>query len=671
MATSQTLLQIIARLQHHISVAHGRRMLLDYARKSTGARLALLFVVDRDHQTLVLLEKCGRAPRRAPSSIEIPLQGLFGSALHRHGFQRIPDIYSDSRSLPEERYWAWEGGQVLLKAVGARREAADQQGILVLCFGPRAADARPAVLEEGDLLICISLLSAYLSRSRSALPAPSREGQEAPVDAPEQRSSKVRLLDKYLRELTLLYEVGLAGNPASHEADQEIHRRLLVHLARVLDAQSGCFWLYHPSQNQFTLSTTYGDPTSYITSAAGVLGGLVVEKQAGHEEVRKLHVVSWSPDQMVILHPLRAMRQLVGAVAFSLPGESMKAAGQAEDHLYTGKARDYHCRGERKGSPLPIQQQLLFGYMCHAAAVVLRSQELRVADRQAAIDRERSRIARDIHDGVAQEIAHVIHKLEYTLRIFEKQPQLALREIGRARDTLEEGLRELRHGISSLVPVQLEHQSFDEALRALLDEFSKSEPRLKIQYDIEKIRHWPPSLEAAIYRLVQEALNNVRKHAQATGVRVRIRPLSGLLVVQVSDNGIGFDVEQAKRNAVTITAAKNEGSSTAMSTEPRLGLRTMQERVEQAGGILEIHSTPGAGTTVKARFPLATPSAILTNREREVLRLLVEGLTNRVIADRLSVSVETVKSHVHHIMQKMQVKDRTQAAVLATKQQWI
>jgi DNA-binding NarL/FixJ family response regulator len=61
----------------------------------------------------------------------------------------------------------------------------------------------------------------------------------------------------------------------------------------------------------------------------------------------------------------------------------------------------------------------------------------------------------------------------------------------------------------------------------------------------------------------------------------------------------------------------------------------------------------------------------LTRREREVLQLLVEGATNRIIAQKLSVSIETVKSHVHHIMQKMQVKDRTQAAVVATRQRWL
>ena len=97
----------------------------------------------------------------------------------------------------------------------------------------------------------------------------------------------------------------------------------------------------------------------------------------------------------------------------------------------------------------------------------------------------------------------------------------------------------------------------------------------------------------------------------------------------------------------------------------------MQERIKQAGGTLEIVSKPRAGTILTARFPLSQPPLVLTNREREVLRLLVDGATNRAIADSLSVSIETVKSHVHHIMQKLQVKDRTQAAVLAARKQWV
>jgi DNA-binding NarL/FixJ family response regulator len=160
---------------------------------------------------------------------------------------------------------------------------------------------------------------------------------------------------------------------------------------------------------------------------------------------------------------------------------------------------------------------------------------------------------------------------------------------------------------------------------------------------------------------MQEALNNIRKHASASEVSIRIRHVAGLGVVQVSDNGRGFLPEQAR-----------DGNLQEQEIATRhIGLSGMEERIRQAGGVLEIQSKPGEGSVLKARFPLIQSSAILTEREREVLRLLVDGLTNRAISERLLVSLETVKSHVHHIMQKMHVQDRTQAAVVATKQQWL
>lgn len=280
------------------------------------------------------------------------------------------------------------------------------------------------------------------------------------------------------------------------------------------------------------------------------------------------------------------------------------------------------------------------------------SYELRL---QEAIDRERNRIARDIHDGAAQQIAHVLHKLEFAQRILPKQPEVALREINRSTLILKESLNDLRHGITSLIPIALEKQEFVPALQALLDEHTHDAPFLKIRYEGDDLSLLPLSLEVVIFRFIQEALNNVRKHAHATEVIVRIRIQAHLLTVSVSDNGRGFHLKQVMHT--------EQGDASE-----HLGLRTMRERIVQAGGNWEIQSKPGAGTKVKATFFLETLPASLTVREREVLQLLAAGLTNRTIAERLSVSVETVKSHVHHIMQKMHVNDRTQAAVEATKQ---
>jgi signal transduction histidine kinase/DNA-binding CsgD family transcriptional regulator len=259
-----------------------------------------------------------------------------------------------------------------------------------------------------------------------------------------------------------------------------------------------------------------------------------------------------------------------------------------------------------------------------------------------------------------QDVAHVTQKLDYIQRILVQQPQLAIDEIEQARELLNRSLRDLRSGISSLLPTPLEEQTFDEAIEALLREYSLNLPRPKLTSDLDNLAHWPPALHAPIYRFLQEALTNIRKHAEASEVTVRLRQVAGLGVVQISDNGRGFALDQVRKN-----------QAESASIAPHLGLQSMEERIRQAGGSLEILSSPGAGTTLRARFPLTQSSAILTEREREVLRLMVDGLTNRAISERLSISLETVKSHVHHIMQKMHVKDRTQAAVVATKQRWL
>jgi len=253
-----------------------------------------------------------------------------------------------------------------------------------------------------------------------------------------------------------------------------------------------------------------------------------------------------------------------------------------------------------------------------------------------------------------------LHKLEFIQRIWEKQPDVALQEIERTTAILQEGLHDLRHDIASLVPAQLEEQGFATALQSLFEEYRQSEPALSITYEGIDTQFLPFTLEAPVFRIIQEALHNIRKHAQADHVEICIHILAGLLLVEVSDNGTGFDETKF-----------TSGSQTRTATMQHMGLYSMRKRVQQAGGKWEIVSKPGRGTTIKALFPLTRPTAVLTHREQEVLRLLVEGLTNREIATRLSVSIETVKSHVHHIMQKMHVNDRASLAVKATQQGWL
>lgn len=652
---SQTLLSLVARLQQVMSVTQGRALLLDYARKSCGARLALLFELDYERQMLRLLESSGRRPASSQHSPEdelneLSLQGLFASALHQHGFLNIPNISLDPRSLPEERAWAWPRGRVLLHPL----RQGSRQGVLVFCFSPSGTRIAPSAEAQGDLLICISLLSAYLAADGDFQPPrkytePSerarrqaRRGTRAKTvkseeeDQPEQAEyMPVEYLplhfDEVLSLLIALCELGLAANAETDE--QAFTGQILGLLASTLRSTAGCLWRYFPAQQGFQLQYSLGEPDAFIEQATVEINQLAASLQpATMEPAYGLITLPDVSERALVWQTLNYREQLLGALGMVLSQEPT----------------------------LLLDQRLLLNAACDIIALLLLHREQHREEQERLIEQERSRIASEMHDSVMQDVAHVTQKLDYIQRILEKQPQVALNEIEQARELLDRSLRDLRYGISSLLPVPLEEQEFDEALKSLLHEYGQSQPHLKITYDVDNLSHWPQALRAPIYRFMQEALNNIRKHASASEVSIRIRQIAGLGVAQISDNGQGFDPEQVR---------KNQPDSAAVSLH--MGLQTMEERIRQAGGVLEIHSAPGEGTTLKARFPLNQSSAVLTDREREVLRLMVDGLTNRAISERLSVSLETVKSHVHHIMQKMHVKDRTQAAVIATRQRWL
>lgn len=301
-----------------------------------------------------------------------------------------------------------------------------------------------------------------------------------------------------------------------------------------------------------------------------------------------------------------------------------------------------------------------FPESCEKDEASLSADELQ----KALIERERSRIARDLHDGVSQQIAYVLHKLELIQRSLEKQPPpQVLPEVKRAYSILQNCLNDLRHSIASLLPAQVEEQGFIVALKALIDEYRREHTHMRVVYDIDELPLLPSRLEAPIYRVIQEALNNVLKHAHATDVTIHIHVGSGALVVEVDDNGVGFQPEQ-------VVSGAGNGYKDAAGVL-HAGLSGMRKRVQEAGGSWEIQSHPGHGTTVTSHFPLVSPGSRLTQRELDVLRLVTEGLSNRQIAQRLTISSETVKTHLHHIMQKLQVGDRTQAAVLAARQGWL
>ncbi len=210
--------------------------------------------------------------------------------------------------------------------------------------------------------------------------------------------------------------------------------------------------------------------------------------------------------------------------------------------------------------------------------------ELATAERQAGMLAERQRLARDIHDTLSQGFASVVLLLEAaTESLATGQP--VDRHIAQALRSARDNLAESRRVVWALRPRPLAERSLPEALRELTGRLAE-ETGLHAPTTVTGTeRPLDTEVEAALLRVGQEALANVRKHAAATQATLTLSYLDDLVVLDVADDGVGFDP------ATTQTAAGG------------LGLRAMQERATQLGGRLTIESAPGEGTTIAVEVP--------------------------------------------------------------------
>lgn len=205
-----------------------------------------------------------------------------------------------------------------------------------------------------------------------------------------------------------------------------------------------------------------------------------------------------------------------------------------------------------------------------------------------AQEEERRRVAREIHDGPAQLLANVVLRIDVCQRLADQDPSRVRDELQQLKELVRISLQDVRKVIFDLRPMALDDLGLVPALRAYAKEF---QARTTIEVDLAAYgaeRRFDPAFEVAVFRLIQESLTNVDKHAQATKVWVTIEAKNHELRATVKDNGIGFDVEEARRQGAGV----------------KFGLTGMRERAELIGGRLTLESEPGAGTRIQFEFPL-------------------------------------------------------------------
>ena len=222
--------------------------------------------------------------------------------------------------------------------------------------------------------------------------------------------------------------------------------------------------------------------------------------------------------------------------------------------------------------------------LAHQAMLAIQLMRLSQQSRQVAVIAERNRMARDIHDTLAQGFTGVIVQLEAAADASSKGlHQEAKGHLSRAAMLARESLKEARRSVRALRPQALEDKNLAEALAELIQTMTAGTP-LKAQFDLRGTpRNLALAFEENLLRIGQEVLTNALRHAQASHFSVRLGFAEHEISMELHDNGCGFD-----------PIGKYEG----------FGLLGMQERVESMGGQISIQSVRGAGTTILVTLPL-------------------------------------------------------------------
>src|SRR3954464_11578192 len=312
-----------------------------------------------------------------------------------------------------------------------------------------------------------------------------------------------------------------------------------------------------------------------VAATAGVAGGL-------DPQVGELRIPAQESSEQVLLGK------------FTGADLDAKESGRAliAPLLFRGEPLGVVVALDRMGEPGRFDvedQRMLEAFAASAATGVATARSMAEERLQNTIDaaeQERSRWARELHDETLQALAVLRMRLSSALReesdeVLEKTGQAAVEQI-------DEEIVKLRRLITELRPASLDTIGLEAALEALVEQQQQA-ANLAVDCDFDLPREEDarptPVLETAVYRLVQEALNNVSKHSLARRADLTVRTAPGAIQVEVRDDGVGFEPSLVR-----------EG----------FGLVGMRERAALLGGTLDVESTRGSGTRVRAEIPLLT-----------------------------------------------------------------
>ena len=221
--------------------------------------------------------------------------------------------------------------------------------------------------------------------------------------------------------------------------------------------------------------------------------------------------------------------------------------------------------------------------------------------RMAEIQEEaRHKLARDLHDGPAQSIGAIAMRVNFARRLVNRDAKRASDELYKIEELARRTSKEIRQMLFTLRPLILESEGLRAALKDLsrkIDEMHGQTVHVDVDPQIESAME--VGKQGVIFFIVEEAVNNARKHARAEHIWVRLKPDGEMALLEIEDNGVGFDVAEVQDNY------EKRGS---------LGMVNLYERAEMVHGVLRFESTRGQGTRISVKIPMTVEAAEALHR---------------------------------------------------------
>ncbi|KAF0108353.1 MAG: putative two-component sensor histidine kinase [Anaerolineaceae bacterium] len=472
--------------------------------------------------------------------------GLIGALMHAEGNLRLAEIGDDPRSagfptghaemhsllgVPIRLADRQLGQIYLTEKIGAPEFTSDDETIIEML-----AAYAGAAIENARLYERLQEHDQTLTRRNEELDLLNQTGTAL--------SSSLELdeiLNKTLALLMAHFEVE-AGEIFLNEGDGET-LRLVLHRGEAAEA----FW----TRNRFKVGE------GMIGKAAATRQPVISSHLEKDERFTRQAVIEAGFNQIACI-PLLSRGEVVGVLTFATRGR--KAISQEEIQLLVSVAA--------------------------WAGTAIENARLHYNARRLAVLEERERIGMDLHDGIIQSIYGVGLALENARASLTEDPKATEERLGKAMEDLNHTIRDIRNYILDLRPRQLYGGTLVEGITRLVAEFrqnTKNEINLSGPKN-DPVTDLPEAHAMALFHICQEALANVAKHAEAQKAGIEVWATSDRVLLEVHDNGRGFDVDKT---------SKTVGH----------GLANMQTRVANVGGDIDITSAPGDGTTILAWVP--------------------------------------------------------------------